>query len=72
MMSQSEAVCKECTNHWSDHPVGWRHTNARRTNGILDGSQDLAGVNKDDHGGIHEQLGIIPVFALLLPLHCVE
>ena len=39
------------------------------TYGILDGSQDLAGVDKDDHSRIHEQLGIIPVVALLLPLH---
>ena len=42
------------------------------TYSILDGSQDLAGVDKDDQGGIHKQLGIVPVVALLLPLHRVE
>ena len=42
------------------------------TYSILDGSQDLARMDKDDHGGIHKQLGIIPVVALLLPLHSVE
>ena len=38
------------------------------TYGILDSSQDLTRVNKDDHSGIHEQLGITPVVALLSPL----
>ena len=42
------------------------------TYGIRDGSQDLAGVDEDDHSGIHEQLGIIPVVSLLPPLHHVE
>ena len=42
------------------------------TYGILDGGQDLVGVDKDDHSGIHEQLGIIPVVALLSPLHHIE
>ena len=42
------------------------------TYGVLDGSQDLARVNKDDDGRIHEQLGIIPVVALLSPLHRIK
>ena len=42
------------------------------TYGILDGSQDLAGVDEDNHSGIHEQLGIVPIAALLSPLHHLE
>ena len=42
------------------------------TYSILDGSQDLAGVDEDDHSRIHEQCGIIPVVALLSPLYCIE
>ena len=34
------------------------------TYSILDGSQDLAGVDEDDHSGIHEQLGIILIVFL--------
>ena len=42
------------------------------TYGILDGSQDLTGVDEDDHSGIHKQLGIVPIVALLSPLHHIE
>ena len=42
------------------------------TYGVLDGSQDLARVDEDDHSGIHEQCGIIPLVAMLLPLHHIE
>ena len=44
----------------------------KETYGILDGSQDLAGVDEDDHSGIHEQCGIIPVVALFSSLHRIE
>ena len=42
------------------------------TYSILDGSQDLVGVDEDDHSRIHKQCGIIPIVALLSPLHHIE
>ena len=42
------------------------------TYSILDGSQGLARVDEDNHSGIHKQRGIIPIAALLSPLHCIE
>ena len=39
----------------------------KETNGILDGSQYLAGVDKDDYGRIHEPFGVIAIVALLQP-----
>ena len=40
--------------------------------GILDGGQDLTGVDKDDHSRIHEPFRVIPIVALLSPLCCVK
>ena len=39
---------------------------------ILNGGQDLAGVNEDNYSRVHELCGVISIVALLSPLHCIK
>ena len=70
--SRSKAVCKECTNRQSATLQDGIVLMLEETYGILNGSQHLAGVDEDNHSGVHEQCGIVPIVALLSPLHCIE